>query len=107
MNFLFIVYSQTGRKVPSGEAGSFADEHNVQQTDTFYDYADYDEVVPVTSTATSTSTETIVMTSSEAPATEATTTTTTTTTTDPPTSPIILELPLISFFKENIPRIVD
>lgn len=88
---------QTGRKVPSGEAGSFADEHNVQQTDTFYDYADYDEVVPVTSTATSTSTETIVMTSSEAPATEATTTsTTTTTTTDPPTSPIILELPTFS-----------
>ncbi|KAI9550567.1 hypothetical protein GHT06_005069 [Daphnia sinensis] len=88
---------QTGRKVPSGEAGSFADEHNVQQTDTFYDYADYDEVVPVTSTATSTSTETIVTTSTEATTTTTTTTApTTTTTTDPPTSPIIPELPTFS-----------
>ncbi|XP_057373388.1 uncharacterized protein LOC130694335 [Daphnia carinata] len=84
---------QTGRKVPSGEAGSFADEHNVQQTDTFYDYADYDDVAPVTLTATSTSTE--PMTTSTEPTTT-TTIATTTTTTDPPTSPVIPELPTFS-----------
>ncbi|XP_046440723.1 mucin-5AC-like isoform X2 [Daphnia pulex] len=94
---------QTGRKVPSGEAGSFADEQNLQQTDTFYDYADYDEVV--TSTVAST-TSTAGTTSTPAPTTtettttaEATTTTTNSpapTTVEPPTSPIISQLPSFS-----------
>ena len=75
-------YSQTGRKVPSGEAGSFADEQNLQQTDTFYDYGDYDDEVVVSSTVTSISSTETPMTTTQEP----TSTTTATTTTQEPTS---------------------
>ena len=90
--------------MPSGEAGSFTDEQNLQQTDTFYDY-DYDDVVAVTSTVSPTSSTENSVTTTQEPTTTTTTSTTTTqepttttnrpstTTIEPPTSPILSELP--------------
>lgn len=72
---------QTGRKVPSGEAGPFTDEQNLQQTDTFYDYQDYDDGLqdPTVSSSNVTSTNDVISSTTEQQITTTEQTTTTTT----------------------------
>ena len=65
---------QTGRKVPSAESGSatLTDDQSLQQTDTFYDYQDYEEEVNYTTTttaATTTSTDPSTTSTTDAPTT--------------------------------------